>query len=137
MQTDTHPSRSNAGFLLFTLARPLQLTNPLLRTHWGNRRRAQRELAREIMALTASRRPSSPWYRVRVTIHRYSTGEPDADASCAKHLLDVLQPLSTKHPFGLGIITEDDRAHLVLVQNFIKTSKRVEQRTVVCVEELT
>ena len=44
-------------------------------------------------------------------LHHASFGDravdPDGLPTCAKHILDVLQPRSKKHPDGLGVIAED------------------------------
>lgn len=51
--------------------------------------------------------PTTPFQRARITIVRRSVGHPDPDGLSAKRLLDVLQPLSARHPTGLGIIIDD------------------------------
>ena len=45
--------------------------------------------------------------RIRITRVGDRPVDPDGLPTCAKHILDVLQPRSTRHPDGLGVIAED------------------------------
>ena len=50
-----------------------------------------------------------PLARCRIRIIRVGAHaiDPDGLPTCAKHILDVLQPQSKRHPDGLGVIAED------------------------------
>lgn len=109
-----------------TVAIPITLPtlNVLLRMHWAKRRKLQEEVAwmlRSEMGVVF-RYPSSgrartewlakiPLKHCRIRIVRHSRREPDPDGldSTAKLILDALQPCSKTHPFGLGIIENDNR----------------------------
>lgn len=70
-------------------------------------------VAKEVWVATNRKRPQVPLHRVRVDIVRYGRGLLDDDnlPSCAKMLLDVMQPRSKRCPDGLGIIYSDDPEH--------------------------
>lgn len=56
-----------------------------------------------------------PLPRARVKITRFSSQEPDADAiGFVKPILDAMQPVSKRHPYGVGFITNDTRDTLDL-----------------------
>lgn len=82
--------------------------NELLRMHFRVRKKVLNEIAWEVRRL-AGPAPAQPLARARVTIHRYTTGTLDEDGlgGVAKGILDVLQPVSKRHPLGLGWIASD------------------------------
>lgn len=99
-----------------TIPYRLLLLGQLQRMHFAQRTREQRLIAWLVKSalLQQGIRVERPYEKARVTVRRYSTQEPDEEnlsASC-KLLMDVLQPLSKRHPCGLGIILNDSPAHL-------------------------
>lgn len=117
----------------FTLRRPLPLLNEMLRMHWAARRLLRRELADEIALMVPGVR--EPFERAAVTVTRYGMRPVDPDNLCVKHLLDVLQPRSERHPNGLGLIRGDDPARLTLSVIGIVVPK-ADQRTTVRIARL-
>lgn len=94
----------------FTVPMRLPLMNKLLRMHFRARHRVMNQLAWEVKA--AAKAPAVPFARCEITIERESPQEPDQDGLTAsvKGLLDVLQPVSLRHPLGLGFIANDSPA---------------------------
>lgn len=98
----------------------LPTPNDLLRMerrHWSVRRNFTNNLARMVWAtlFNSPHRAAlryAPMRRCRIRVDRCSAGRPDPDAikGCAKPLLDVLQPRSKRHPYGLGVIADDSDA---------------------------
>lgn len=90
----------------------LPTVNILIRMHWAKRKalteRVQQWAHIELLKAGWNFR-RQPIKQCAVRINRYSSQEPDPDGlrSTAKLLLDVLQPMSKKHPYGLGVIAED------------------------------
>lgn len=80
------------------------------RMHWAKRGRLGRQVATEIWAALGGKLPERPLKKCRIRIERVSTQEPDADGlhASSKVLLDALQPPSKRHPYGLGIIVDDN-----------------------------
>jgi hypothetical protein len=117
------------------LARPTILLNPLLRMHW----RARRMLAASISAELARQLSPNhqPFERARVTITRYSIKECDEDnlRGC-KIAIDCLLPYSARHPHGLGLVRDDDRAHMEQVMISVVVATMREQRTEIVIEPL-
>jgi hypothetical protein len=119
-----------------TLPYRLPLWNQIMRMHWAKRQQTLRLVAWHVLAAMVKEcvsRPSVPIQRARVTVRRHSPKVPDKDGLNAKHLLDVLQPLSKRHPCGLGIIAGDDPDHL---ESSIEHFHSYEKRTDVLIEEL-
>jgi len=110
--------------VFFRLARPLPTWNTVMRTGSSlsmvQRKMVQRKelnkLAKEVWGaiLEKGQRLGGhpPFARAKIRIVRYSLGEPDPEGVSAKFLLDVLQPQSGRHPYGLGIIADDTAACL-------------------------
>lgn len=108
-----------------TVAIPITIPtlNVFIRMHWAKRRKLQEEVAWILQAAidSATRRGRQvhraewiakiPLKHCRIRIVRHSRREPDPDGldSTAKLILDALQPCSKTHPFGLGIIENDNR----------------------------
>ena len=98
----------------FSIPVQLPTLNTLLRMHWKKRGDLQETVSTEVWAALGAagyyRNARTPLERCRVVVRRHSTQEPDPDGlrSTAKLLLDVLQPASTRHPRGLGVIKEDN-----------------------------
>ena len=124
--------------IAFRLQSLLPTPNRWMRMHWAERGRYCRNLAWEVCASIIGPVPSDPIPAVRVTVVRHGLREPDADAlaGCAKPILDVLQPASKRHPYGLGLIAGDDRAHCELVARFVKVRHRTDQCTTVVLEPI-
>jgi hypothetical protein len=104
----SNPSTTEPQVWDFTLPLRLPTFNQMLRMHFGARKRLLNNVAWHIVA-SGARPPRTPLQRCRIIIERSSSQEPDPDGmtSCAKALLDVLQPPSKRHPLGLGYIAED------------------------------
>jgi hypothetical protein len=119
--------------LVFRLAAPLPLLNVQLRQHFAQRGAAKKDLAWEVLAALGRARPAQPLQRVEVTIWRHSVQAPDQDnlVASAKSLLDVLQPASKRHPYGVGVISGDDPARLRLAVHHVKAKHRTDQHTLV------
>ncbi|PXV60679.1 hypothetical protein SAMN04487785_102407 [Dyella jiangningensis] len=79
------------------------------RLHWSQRQKLGREFA-TLIALACQRRPATPLAKCTITIERYSPKNPDRDGRYGgvKPVLDALQPLSKRHPYGLGFIEDDN-----------------------------
>ena len=60
------------------------------------------------------RAPAAPIRHARVTFTRLGPRLLDADnlAGAFKPILDILRPVSVSNPNGLGLILDDDAAHL-------------------------
>lgn len=122
--------RFELPFLLPTL-------NVLLREGRWRRGKARNKLAWEIVAAIGPQRPQQPFRRARVRVERHCIQPIDPDNMAVKSLLDVLQPLSLRHPCGLGIITDDSAACVTLeLPPTIRVRHRVDQKTVVTIEEI-
>jgi hypothetical protein len=107
----------------------LPLRNVTDRQHWAVRRKEREKLAWLVAwALPAHLRPAQPINTARIVITRYSTQAPDTDGLYAsvKGLLDILQPLSKRHPLGMGVIFNDSPQHLFLT---VKHAHSKEART--------
>lgn len=121
----------------FTLHFAIPTLNKWERMHWRAKVRFKRMLAQEIALAMIGQRPSVPIAAVFVQIFRHSVGVPtDDDNLIAKAVLDVLQPPSKRHPYGLGVISGDDPAtcrHTIVP---IREKHRTEQKTVVVIREL-
>ena len=123
----------------FTLQRPFVLLNPMLRMHWARRRAYAAALSAEIAAATPNLPAGAkPMQRARVTVTRYSLGEPDHDGLVggAKWLVDSLLVRSERHPNGLGFLADDSPAHLDLIVRSEVVTKRRDQRTTVLIERI-
>ncbi len=100
----------------FVIDETLPTINTLLRMHWRKRGVLLSKIQYAVyVALAQSNQlpqGRAPMARCRIRIRRFSRNEPDVDAlkATAKLLLDVLQPLSKRHPKGLGLIADDSSA---------------------------
>ena len=121
----------------FTLPYTLPTLNTVLRAHWTKRRKSRNALAWAVVSAIGRQRPLSPFSKARVRIERHSVGTPDEDGVQVKALLDVLQPFSPRHPAGLGVITNDSPAFLVLEISSVKVPSKEDQKTVVYIEDLS
>lgn len=122
---------------VFRLKHPLLLPNRKKNLHWGTVSQLIHELSQEV-AQVIGQGPAEPLSKAHITVFRHGIQEPDKDNLTAslKWLLDVLQPRSKKHPYGLGIIAGDDPAHLTHEIFHIQCKTRAEQRTVVNIREV-
>ena len=121
----------------FTLPYALPSLNKLLRMHWSERKKEAKRMSESVAAVTAHLpKGAKPPEHARVTVVRYASRAMDEDNlyGSVKHLLDVLQPKSERHPFGLGLIAGDDPAHLTVTVRFERSS-RAAARTSVLVEK--
>ncbi len=98
----------------FAIDETLPTVNTLLRLHWAKRQRIARRVQQLVWIELRKQGtlPASPLERVRIRVRRYASNAPDPDGmpTTAKLLLDVLQPLSKRHPLGLGVIADDSAA---------------------------
>jgi hypothetical protein len=120
----------------FTIPRALPLLNVLLRTNRWARRSEQKALSWEIFGILGGRRWDAPMARARVTVERHSTGRADTDNLIAKGLMDVLCVPSKIHPFGLGIIADDNPDACEFLMRAVKVAHRRDHKTVVTIEAL-
>ena len=123
--------------ITITLSRPLLLPNVKKNMHWSKKSAAIHELSDEVSrAITNA--PKSPLAFASVSILRYSLKRPDDDnlQESRKFLLDLLQPRSARHPYGLGIIAGDDPTHLQSNIQHVQAKNRAEQRTIVRIRDL-
>ncbi|GAC1601575.1 MAG: hypothetical protein NVS3B2_04580 [Ramlibacter sp.] len=122
----------------FELPLLLPTANVVIRMQHHVRARMRNTICAHVKVATQGQRPPTPFLRARVTVERIGKAEPDADGLgvSSKFLLDVLQPLSKRHPSGLGIIHEDNPKHLEFVARYERVAKGEEQRTRVLIEEL-
>lgn len=123
----------------FTIDRPILLLNRLLRLHWAARSEYTADLSSDVAAVTRHLpQCARPLCRARVTIVRYGIATPDRDNlyGAAKSLVDTLLVRSAKHPHALGFLVDDSPAHLDLIVQAEKVSRRKEQRTTVLIERV-
>ena len=146
------PVITGADVIRFQLDRPTPLLNTTLRLHWRARSRESRLLAGHVRLATHGQRPPEPWPRARVRIERRSLGVPDHDGMVGgcKALIDTLvapgapyavtrngrSRWTSPHPYGLGIIRDDNPDCLVLEAVAVRVAKRAEQCTLVEVVKL-
>ena len=112
----------------------LPLQNQWQRWHYRKRGRYIRELA--LMIAYACEAPREPLDCVNIAITRVSNWRgiaPDRDAVCVKPLLDLMQPASKRHPYGLGFIADDSREVIKSLSIGVEKGKA---RTVVKIEEV-
>lgn len=126
-----------------TLAEPTPTLNSTLRMHWRDLRRYERALAWEVRLALGGNRPSAPLQRARLTIERRSHGIPDEENAIGgtKWLVDTLLVPQRRgkrmlHRCGLGLIVDDDPAHLVREFRSVRVSRAAEQCTVVTIEDI-
>ena len=124
--------------IVLRLAKPTPLLNRTIGLHWAKRRQRNRAMAWEVKIALKGQQPASPFQRTRVTVERRSIGVPDADGLIGglKGLLDSLLPMSKTHPYGLGLIQDDSPAHLDLVPRGVRVAHRVEECTIITIEEV-
>lgn len=123
--------------ITFSLAAPIPLLNKWERMHWGARGTLKKSMAREIWAALLGQLPSVPLEAATVQVWRHSVQAPDIDNLISKAVLDVLQPASKRHPYGLGIIAGDDQAHVHARIYHVQAVRRVEQCTRVVIREVS
>jgi len=133
----TAPEPARAGEYSFTLKKPLILPNRKKGLHWAAQSRLIHDLSQEV-AQAIGRGPTEPIPRALVRVFRHGIQRPDDDnlTAALKWLLDVLQPRSKRHPYGLGIISGDDPEHLVSEIFHLKPRSRADQKTVVTISEV-
>lgn len=124
--------------ILFKLSKPLLLPNRKKQMHWAKRSEVVHDLSDEV-ARAITNAPPGPLGFASIHIMRYSTQQPDQDNldESRKFLLDVLQPRSKRHPYGLGIIAGDDPAHLKSEIQHVYVKTRAEQKTLVRIRDLS
>lgn len=74
--------------------------------------------------------------KARLTVERHSVGICDDDGlrGSVKDICDLLCLPSKRHPYGLGVITDDGPSFCEQIIRAVKVSRRSEQRTVVTIE---
>lgn len=125
------------GEYSFTLKAPLLLPNRKKNLHWAAQSNLINALSQEVAQIIGPG-PQEPIAKAHIRVLRYGLKAPDRDNLHAslKWLLDVLQPRSPRHPYGLGIIAGDDPEHLTHEIHHVQVKARAEQRTVVKILEL-
>lgn len=115
------------------LSQAIPLQNVWQRWHWRRRGNYMKQLAWSVKAelMRTGVKLASPKYplpRVTMAVTRYNKfgPMPDPDGVIVKPLLDVLQPQSRRHPYGLGVIL-DDTEEVILDMN--KSTARGPERT--------
>lgn len=108
--------------------------NEWQRMHWGKRRRVGQAMAWALLAALGQDRPQHPLQRCSVHVERTSTREPDPDSLIAglKPLLDALQPASKRHPYGIGLIVDDDARCITRLSALHVAGKTEQTRIVIC-----
>lgn len=106
------------------------------RMHWAEKRRRLADLAWQIRALGGVP-PRAPVERSVVLVRRAALRELDVDAlaGAAKWVLDVLQPASDRHPYGLGWISDDRPSVCRLIPEFERVRNKLAVGTRVVVWE--
>lgn len=123
--------------IVFEIAERAPLQNEWQRMHWAKRRKVCRLWAQLLFA-AHPKLPRTPILRCVITIDRYSTQKPDRDGRYGgvKPILDALQPISTRHPYGLGFIVDDnDDCIADLKVNHIQSREKRTRITIEPVEE--
>jgi hypothetical protein len=122
--------RFELPFLLPTL-------NLLLRENRWDRAERRNQLAWSVLAAMGRQRPQTPLQRAHVRVERHTCQTLDRDnlAGSVKSLWDVLQPMSKRHPAGLGVILNDSPDCLTEDIQTVRVHRRTEQKTVVIIEE--
>lgn len=112
--------------------------NAVMRMHWSERRRYINGLAWQMRAAFLGPLPVAPIARSRVKVWRHAIQALDVDAlaASAKFLLDILQPPSARHPYGLGVIANDRADCCDLVVRWVPVKHRPDQRTVIEISDL-
>lgn len=129
---ELHPPRQYS----FNLKAPLLLPNRKKSLHWAVQSQLIHALSQEV-AQAIKQDVSEPMKRAHIRVWRHGIREPDPDnlEASLKWLLDVLQPRSQRHPYGLGIIAGDDSEHCAYEIFHVQTKTRVEQKTKVHIRE--
>ncbi len=82
---------------------------------------------------------AAPMEYATVQVWRHGIQEPDYDNLFAslKGLMDVLQPVSKRHPYGCGVILNDSPKHVYTRIHHVQAQKRVDQHTRVVIREVS
>jgi hypothetical protein len=136
-EAEKQPKGHHYPDIVFRLSKPLLLPNRKKHLHWSEISAAIHLLSDEV-SRGIENAPPEPLKMAAVTVLRYSLKEPDQDnlEASLKQLLDVLQPRSKRHPYGLGIITDDNHAHLESEIHHVQVKARAEQQTLVRIHDL-
>ncbi len=123
--------------VVFTLPEAILSGNRLLRMSFIDRMKYARAMSTEIARQIPVTR-YAPIERASVTIVRHALRLLDHDGlvMAAKPLVDCLMAYSKTHPTGLGIVVDDDPAHISVSYHQELVRKRVEQRTDVRIERV-
>jgi hypothetical protein len=123
-----------------TLPIRLPLLNEQLRTHWAKRKKQREELAwlfRAELSAAGISIPKRFISKANIRVIRYSRIKPDQIDNlnaCVKGLMDILQPMSSRHPNGLGIIANDSSDCVTVTVNHCGSKAC---RTDVIIEDLS
>ncbi|HTS05739.1 MAG TPA: hypothetical protein VMP68_09155 [Candidatus Eisenbacteria bacterium] len=133
----TAPEPPHIGDYSFILKKPLMLPNRKKTLHWAKQSQLIHALSQEV-AQAIGQGPPQPIPKAHVKVFRYGIQEPDHDniVGSLKGILDVLQPRSHRHPYGLGIIAGDDPEHLISEIHHIQVKTLAEQKTKVVIREI-
>jgi hypothetical protein len=123
--------------ITFILPFVLPSLNVVLRQNRWKQRQPRAALAWQVKIAIGAQMPPRPIARayVQVTRHSVRSLDPDNLAGSCKRLLDVLQPVSTRHPTGLGVIASDSPAHLRLQVISVAVHRLTDQKTTVAISD--
>jgi hypothetical protein len=126
------PTKTAPLLVEFSLPCLLKLPNRTLGHHWSKGHAYRKSLLGPMSEALAPWRGHMPIRKARVTVTRYTTGKiPDGDnttASC-KPAIDLLLVRSATHPHSLGVIYDDDPAHLSLIATAERVTRKSDQNT--------
>ena len=121
----------------FELPFAIETLNPLMRRKNRRSHRSRDQLAWHVLHALGRQRPPAPLGRCHMRVERYSVGDPDPDNLITKNLLDILQPMSKRHPAGLGVISGDSKEWITREIIAVRVRRRAEQKTIVTIEEIS
>lgn len=136
-----------ARVIRFSVPFATPLLNQQQGVHWSRLRNRRKAIAWQVKLAVLGQIPPQPFARARVTITRHSPGVPDTDNlwGGVKGLVDCLvapgSPVVVKgkprlpHPFGLGLVADDNPARMELVVRAEKCP-RGQAKTEIVIEEL-
>lgn len=119
-----HPIKGSLQFELpIDLCPMVNGPKGLKNMHWGAVRRLKRKIA-EALAVQIPNASGVPFAKAKVEIIRKTAKEPDKDNlyGAVKPILDAMQVVSKRHPYGAYIIENDDPDHIELVVRWEKAS---------------
>jgi hypothetical protein len=132
------PTKPAPLLIEFSLPFLLRLPNRTTGQHWSGGHAYRKSLLGPVAQALAPWQGHHPMERARVTVCRFTTRLPDHDGNVAslKPLIDLLLVRSKVHPSSLGIIRDDDPAHLELIALAQRVTNNEHKCTTVTIEQL-